>query len=83
MNIDTGEIKELHELTSAEKDDDFWKRVPQGKANKEAFEHIENKTKVDLDDNSKLAKFARKVKEKPKGIISKKRFRDIKKLGRK
>ena len=54
--------------------------MPNGKAGVEATEHIKNGTTVELDGNSKLAKFARGTKVK--GIISKKRFRDIKKMNR-
>ena len=77
MNVNTGEIKTLAAMSVAEKESDFWKRVPNGKVNDEACEHVKNGTTVDLDGNSKLAKFARATKVK--GIISKKRFRDIKK----
>jgi len=78
MNVDTGEIKRLHELSIAEAESDFWKRIPKGKANDEAIKHIEKGATVDLDGNSKLAKFARSTKVK--GNISKKRFRDVKKM---
>lgn len=79
MNIETGEVKELKDLTDIEKDSDFWKRIPSGKINAEAFEAVKSGKPVDLDGNSKLAKFARKHREEPKGIISKKRFRDLRK----
>jgi len=78
MNINTGECKYLEDLTDEEKADNFWQRVPNGKANKEAFEAIKRGENVDLEGNSKLAKFARRRREEPKGIISKKRFRDLK-----
>lgn len=79
MNVNTGEIKELHELSQAEKDSDFWQRIP-SHLNKKASKVKALGGMVDIKGNSKLAKLAKDRREKPKGIISKKRFRDLKKI---
>lgn len=78
MNVNTGELRRLSELTEDEAREAFWQRVP-SHLNKQADKAIKNGGCVPLGGNSKLAKFAKTKREKPKGIISKKRFRTLKK----
>ena len=68
MNIDTGEIRKMADLSSIERGSGFWERIPE-ELHEEAQTSIDEEKPVDLNGDSGLAKFAQK----------KRRFRDLKK----
>ena len=76
MNIETGEIRDIGELTAKELGSGFWHRIESDKQKHEAKYNIENGTNVNLKTRSSLSNTARNKRKKMKKMSQKSKVKN-------